>query len=80
MEIGYYKDEVDEGLERYIDNEGRYVEAVSGDDISRWEEEPHFEARGQYGVVSSIQLVASSSNPIDPVRRGVAAFICCCTS
>lgn len=56
------------------------MEAVSGDDISRWEEEPHFEARGQYGVVSSIQLVASSSNPIDPVRRGVAAFICCCTS
>jgi len=45
--------------------------AVSGDDISRWEEGPHFE--GQYGVVSSIQLV-TSSNSIDPVRHAGRCF------
>jgi hypothetical protein len=54
VEGAYYKDEVDEGLERYNEEEARCTVAVSGDDISRWEEEPHFEARGQYGVVQLV--------------------------
>jgi hypothetical protein len=33
------------------DEEAQCVMAVSGDDISHWEEEPQFKAMGRYGVV-----------------------------
>lgn len=63
------KDKGDGGLARYVDEEGRWrwsnVVAVSGDDISRWEEGPHFEARDRLGVISSIPLLLVRIQSID---------------